>query len=287
MKKIFVCAAFVAVPLAASAGESALRQLGAGDSEVPAIAAVAAPAPAAAKADIFASVDACRVVDVKFIKAPLLDEALRMLQPCLKALSSGGLTISAEKGRFYSRPDVLGFQEGIEIIVAGEAPTSRVARGLEAALAARGNGLLSFPARVMDRTTPHVRRPENLDVTMIEPRGLFKTVDACRAIDTGLTPEISLEDAVARLQPCMEALSGDGVTFRAGKGKYYSRPYVQGFEEGIQIGVTGEAARNNNVAELKKEIALRGARLFNFRAWVLDHRMLQANTWAGGQVEMN
>lgn len=276
MKTIVMCAVFFVSTAAASTDDSAIKQLvkgsggGTASVEVPGVVA----GQIMAGRDIFKRVEACRVVDAVSANLISFEGAFNILRPCMEALAPAGLSVSMEKGRFYSRPDVLGFENEIQIVVTGSAPTSRFIRELESALAARDHRLLSFRAKVVDRTTPFARREnEVVEITMgpvMAGKGIFERIDACHVVDVKFFRQPALEDAISMLKPCLEALSTGGVSITAEKGKFYSRPDVQGFTEGIQIVVTGSVDACRTVADLEAALAARYGGLLTYRAKVVN-----------------
>lgn len=100
--------------------------------------------------DVFKEVEACHTADVKFIKRPSMEEALKMLGPCVEALSQRyGLSVRAERRRAGGIPDPT-FADGIAIVIEGEASTNRAAEEVELTLRKRQERLLTYRAEVID-----------------------------------------------------------------------------------------------------------------------------------------
>lgn len=96
--------------------------------------------------DVFRSYPECAAADVTFVQRPRLEDAARMLAPCMEAFSRAwGVSVKAEAAANRRG------EPGIVILVEGQAGTDAVVDALEASLAARGGSLLTYRAEVRDR----------------------------------------------------------------------------------------------------------------------------------------
>lgn len=100
--------------------------------------------------DAFGGLEPCSVLTARFIQRPALQEAVRMLAPCMEAVSQRyGVPVAAESG-LLSKPNWRGGVPGIRIVVAGPLPPgSRAMDDLSLTVTGLyGGALLMHPATV-------------------------------------------------------------------------------------------------------------------------------------------
>src|SRR5688572_22125259 len=115
--------------------------------------------------DAFSGVEACRVLDARFVKAPTMEEAVKLLTPCVESVSAAyGAKISIRQGTPVSPENEMGIQVQMLLIEVpqGTTITSAVMKDLNRALSVRNSRLLGHQAMVV-RAEPQITAQQALD----------------------------------------------------------------------------------------------------------------------------
>lgn len=158
VKNIAAVVFFTAVAVPASAGTvpaGALAQAGFStfasmDIKIPAVspavpaAGKSAPVRSILPRDVFTEVKSCSIVDALFIMQPTIQDALKMLEPCLAGISEQNLNIPVSVKAIYKNNEV----EKIIISVA-EPRREYVTQLIRTSVTKRDNHLFGYPAEVV------------------------------------------------------------------------------------------------------------------------------------------
>ncbi len=172
MKKAALFAAFaVLIPSLCAAQETLVRFQPEPDFE----AIVSKSIQAVQPQDAFSAAPECRIVDARFIKAPTIDEAEKMLKPCADALSSRyGSTVLATHGTPVVQD---GFSAQVEMlkleVPAGTPATSPLMRDLNRGLSLRNGRILGHRAFIEREADKKV------DVAAAGLEGAQSAIDRC------------------------------------------------------------------------------------------------------------
>lgn len=147
MKKlVFLAASALLIPALSRAQDVLVRTQPEPDFE----AVVSRTLQAMAPQDAFSQAAECRVVDAKFFAPVSLDDAQKMLAPCMNALSSHyGMSVQAKSGTPNVEGEMSVQVEELLLKVPASAPvTSPLLRDLNHGLSLRGNRILGQKALV-------------------------------------------------------------------------------------------------------------------------------------------
>jgi hypothetical protein len=119
--------------------------------------------------DAFSGVEACKIIDVKFIKAPTLEEAVKLMAPCLDSVSATyGVKVTIRQGTPATPENEMGVQVQMLLLEVpqGTTITSPVMKDLNRALSARKSRLFGHQTMVV-RAEPQITAQKALDVCIL------------------------------------------------------------------------------------------------------------------------
>lgn len=158
----------------------------------------------------FGGLDECSVANARFFKQPALQEAVKMLAPCMAAVSKRyGVMVSAASG-LLSKPGWRGGVPGIKILVSGELPAgSRVMDDLSFTVDTLHQGiLLTYAAKV---EYLGVIRPLGSQEQQAKASSLQGVVDSC-TMAALVGPIKKSKDFVKAYEECLMAAPGFKIT---------------------------------------------------------------------------